>query len=62
MASKAIDTWERRYGQIKSENPHVMLSSKDWQEMGEKVASGTKIKIAFIGAFLQFINKLADLK
>ena len=50
-ASKAIDDWW---------NPDH-LRPEHWQQMGEAVASKTKVKIAFMSAFLNFIEKLSNM-
>lgn len=50
-ATKAINDWE---------NPEH-LRPEHWQKMGAAVASGTKVKIAFMSAFLSFIEKLSNL-
>lgn len=50
-ATKAINDWE---------NPEH-LRPEHWQEMGAAAASGTKVKIAFMSAFLSFIEKLSNL-
>lgn len=50
-ATKAINDWE---------HPEH-LRPEHWQEMGATVASGTKVKIAFMSAFLSFIEKLSNL-
>ena len=50
-ATKAINDWE---------NPEH-LRPEHWQKMGAAVASGTKVKIAFMSAFLSFITNLSKL-
>lgn len=50
-ATKAINDWK---------NPEH-LRPEHWQEMGAAAASGTKVKIAFMSAFLSFINNLSKL-
>lgn len=50
-ATKAINDWE---------NPEH-LHPEHWQKMGAAVASGTKVKIAFMSAFLNFIKNLSNL-
>ena len=50
-ATKAINDWE---------NPEH-LRPEHWQKMGAAVASGTKVKIVFMSAFLSFITNLSKL-
>lgn len=57
-AEKDINAWEIKHSK---ENFHPILGPNEWNEMGSKVASGTKVKIAFMAAFLRLINKLAEI-
>lgn len=57
-AEKAINDWHLKYSK---ENFHPILGPREWNEMGAKVASGTKVKIAFMASFLRFINKIAEI-
>lgn len=56
-ASGAINDWTIKWSET---NNHPILGPNEWNEMGSAVASGTQVRIAFMGAFIHFINMLAE--
>lgn len=55
-ADKAIDQYEKE--RTSGKRKHMR---KDWEEMAEKVQQGTKVKITFMGTFLNLIDQIGSI-
>ena len=57
-ANKVVSDWLAQRDEHLAMNEPYHYSANDWARVGEGVAKGTKVRIAFFAAFAEFINSL----